>query len=101
MSNICPCTMGNAISAALNNLRNAKKLNALSPEQSAPATVLSREVRHISTHLHQDPYQYLLRIRLESGEELELKTTPELYKALPEGTTAILTWQDDTLISFS
>ena len=100
MSNLCPCTMGNAISKALNNLRNAKKLNAASPEQTASATILSREVRHINTHFHDDPYQYILRIRLDSGEELELKTTEKIYKTLKEGTLATLTWQDDTLLSF-
>ena len=99
MSNICPCTMGNAISKALTNLRNAKKLNAASPAQTAPATILSREVRHINT-LQEDPYHYILHVRLESGEELELKATPETYKALKENTTAALTWQDDTLLSF-
>ena len=100
MSNLCPCTMGNAISNALNSFRNAKKLNACAPEQTSPATVLSREVRHINTHFHEDPYQYILRVRLENGEELELRTTEEIYKQLPENTTATLTWQEDTLISF-
>ena len=44
MSNICPCTMGNSISHALNSLRKAKKLNSQQPEQTAAATVLSRRV---------------------------------------------------------
>ena len=100
MSNICPCTMGNAISNALNSFRNAKKLSTCAPEQTSPATVLSREVRHINTHFHENPYQYILRVRLESGDELELRTTEEIYKQLPETTTATLTWQDDTLLSF-
>ena len=44
MANICPCTFGNSISHALNNLRNAKKLNDKGPEQTGSATVLSRKV---------------------------------------------------------
>lgn len=100
MANICPCTFGNAVSSALNNLRNAKKLNARVPEQTSPATVLSREVRHINTHFHENPYQYILRVRPENGEELELKTNEETYRQLPEGTTATLTWQDDSLLSY-
>lgn len=100
MANICPCTMGNSISNALNNFRNAKKLNACAPEQTSPATILSRQVRHINTHFREDPYQYILRVRLENGEELELRTTEEIYKQLPEGTAATLTWQEDALLSF-
>ena len=34
MANICPCTFGNSVSQALNNLRKAKKLNQELPEQS-------------------------------------------------------------------
>ena len=100
MSNICPCTFGNAVSTALNNLRNAKKMSAGSPEQTAPATVLSREVRHINTHFHEDPYQYIVCFRLESGDALELRTTEEIYGKLKEAMTVTLTWQDETLISF-
>ena len=100
MANICPCTMGNSISAALNNLRNAKKLNNCAPEQTAPATLISRTVAHAHTMKHQSPYQYLLTFRLESGEELQLQTTEETYRVLEDNTSATLTWQEETLISF-
>lgn len=100
MANICPCTFGNSISAALNNLRNAKRLNPDTPEQTAPATVLSREVRHINSIYHENPYQYLVRFSLESGEELELKTSEEVYRTFTEGHSGTLTWQEETLISF-
>ena len=100
MANICPCTFGNSISAALNNLRNAKRLNPDIPEQTASATVLSREVRHINAIYHENPYQYLVRFRLESGEELELKTGEEVYRTLTEGRTGTLTWQEETLTGF-
>lgn len=100
MANICPCTLGNSVSAALNNLRNAKKLSNREPEQTASATLISRTVRHEHTMAHCSPYQYLLTFRLENGEELELQTTEETYSALKPDTTAILTWQEGMLISF-
>ena len=34
MANLCPCTMGNSISHALNNLRKAKKLIKSADEAS-------------------------------------------------------------------
>ena len=48
-----------------------------------------------------DPWAYLVRFRLEAGGEVELKTDAETYKALTEGASATLTWQEDTLISFT
>lgn len=100
MANLCPCSMGNSISTALNNLRTAKRLNPTEPEQTASATVLSREVRHINSIYHENPYQYLVRFSLESGEELELKTSEEVYRTLTEGRSGTLTWQEDALIRF-
>ena len=44
MANISPCTLGNSVSQALNNMRKAKKLKNQLPEQTASATVLSRRV---------------------------------------------------------
>lgn len=100
MANICPCTMGNSISAALSNLRNAKKLNNCVPEQTAPATLISRTVRHEHTMKHQSPYRYLLTFRLESGEELQLETNEDLYCILKEDLFGTLTWQGDTVTAF-
>lgn len=100
MANLCPCSMGNSISTALNNLRTAKRLNPTEPEQSASATVLSREVRHINAIYPENPYQYLVRFRLESGEELELKVSEETYGTLTGGCTGTLTWQEEALIRF-
>lgn len=100
MANLCPCSMGNSISTALNNLRTAKRLNPTEPEQTASATVLSREVRHINSIYHENPYQYLVRFSLESGEELELKTSEEVYRTLTEGRSGTLTWQEEALIRF-
>lgn len=44
MANISPCTLGNSVSQALNNMRKAKKLKEELPEQTSRATVLSRRV---------------------------------------------------------
>lgn len=100
MPMICPCTMGNSISNALNSLRNAKKLSGCGETQTASAVLLRREVVHINTIYHENPYQYKAVFRLESGEELELKTTEERYAGLTEGQTADLTWQGEELVCF-
>lgn len=101
MANICPCTFGNSISHALNNLRKAKKLNEDLPEQTARATVLSRRVdTSYSLEKTDSSWAYLVKLRLEHGEEVELKTTEEDYQKLKEGTSLSITWQGDTLISF-
>lgn len=100
MPMICPCTMGNSISKALNGLRDAKKSNAYPPEHTSPATLLSRTVRHVNTMYHESPWQYILTFRLENGEELELQTNEETYGSWAENTAGLLTWQGDTLVSF-
>lgn len=100
MSGICPCTMGNSISKALFGLRDAKKLNSQEPEQTARATVTSRTVRHNNSVYHEDPWQYVVTFRLETGEEKPLLTTQEHYSTLKEGREGTLTWQEDTLIAF-
>lgn len=100
MSGICPCTMGNSISKALFGLRDAKKLNNCEPEQTAPAAVLGRTVRHNNSIYHEAPWQYVVTFRLENGDEIALLTTEENYSLLKEGTEGNLTWQDEKLISF-
>lgn len=101
MANICPCTFGNSISHALNNLRNAKKLNEKGPEQSASATVLSRKVDTCySLEKSDSSWAYLVTFRLENGEELKLKASETDYSRLKEGTQIQLTWQDDQVVSF-
>ena len=100
MSGICPCTMGNSISKALFGLRDAKKLNSREPEQTAHAVVVSRTVRHNNSVYHEAPWQYLVKFRLDSGEEKELVTDEEHYSLMKEGCEGTLTWQDDSLIGF-
>ena len=100
MANICPCTIGNSVSRALFNLRDAKKLHNCEPEQTAPATVVSRTVRHNNSIYHEDPWQYIVTFRLESGDEKELITTEGIYGILTEGRQGNLTWQEKRLVSF-
>ena len=101
MANICPCTFGNSISHALNNMRKAKKLNEELPEQTARATVLAHRVdTSYSLEKTDSSWAYLVRFRLETGEETELKTSEADYQKLKEGTSLSVTWQGDTLISF-
>ena len=101
MANICPCTFGNSISHALNNLRKAKKLNEDLPEQTARATVTTRRVDTCySLEKSDSSWAYLVIFRLETGEEVELKTAEEDYQKLKEGTSLSITWQGETLISF-
>lgn len=101
MSGICPCTLGNSVSQALNNLRNAKKLNETPPEQTASATVLSRRVDTCYSLMKTDSsWAYLVKFRLENGEELELKASEADYKKLKEDTALTITWQGDNLLSF-
>jgi len=101
MANICPCTFGNSVSHALNNMRKAKKLNEQLPEQTARATVLSRKVDTCySLERSDSSWAYLVKFRLDAGEETELKVTESDYKKLTEGTSLSITWQGDTLISF-
>ena len=100
MSNICPCTLGNSVSQALNNLRKAKKLQEAPPEQAGRATVLARKVDTCYSLSKSDSsWAYLVTFRLENGEELQLRVTEGDYKKLTEGTCLSITWQGDTLTS--
>jgi len=101
MANICPCTFGNSVSHALNNLRNAKKLKEELPEQTSRATVLSRRVYTCySLEKSDSSWAYLVKFRLENGEETELHVKEEDYPKLKEGTSLSITWQGDTLTAF-
>jgi len=101
MSKLCPCTLGNSVSGALFNLRNAKKLNEEHPIREASATVLSRRVDTVySLTPSSSSWAYLIKFRLESGEEQEVNVTQEQYKELNEGFSGKLSWQGDSLVSF-
>ena len=102
MANICPCTFGNDISKALNNLRKAKKLNNEHPEQTASATVLSRRVDTCyALEKSSSSLVYLVTFRTETGAEIELKTTEKDYPKLKEGTSLSISRKGDVLVSFT
>lgn len=101
MSKLCPCTMGNSVAGALFNLRNAKKLNEEHPLQESSALVLSRRVDTVYSLTRSDSsWAYLVKFRLESGEETELKVTETQYKDLKEGLSVNLSWQGDTVTAY-
>ena len=101
MSGICPCTMGNSVAGALFNLRKAKDLSAREPEQTSPATVLSRRVETVySLTRSSSSWAYLVKFRLDNGEELEVSTDEATYKLCTEEKCGSLTWQGNILVSF-
>ena len=101
MANLCPCTLGNSVSQALNNLRHAKKLKEDHPEQTASATVLSRKVETSYSLAKSDSsWAYLVSFQLESGEAIQLNVTEADFKKLKEGTALSITWQGEALTSF-
>lgn len=101
MAGICPCTFGNSVSAALSNLRKAKRLNPDQPNETSPAVILSRRVVRRNEMFENDPWAYLVTFHLEKGDELELQTDEKTYGSLTEGTSGTLTWQDGQLLNFS
>lgn len=100
MAGICPCTLGNSVSAALSNLKKAKRSNPDRPKQTASASLLSRRVVRRNEMFENDPWLYLAMFRLEDGEELELRTIEEVYRQLTEGSSGTLVWCGDELVSF-
>lgn len=101
MANICPCTFGNSISQALNNLRNAKKLREDLPEETCRAMVLSRRVDTCYALEKTDSsWAYLVTFRLENGDEAELKVTEKDYPKLKEGSSLSITRKGDVLTDF-
>ncbi len=100
MSKLCPCTVGNHVSAALFNLRNVKKLNDDTPEEASPATVLSRRVEHNNSMYHESPWLYQVTFRLENGETKDLQATEDSYATFKEGAQGTLTWQSEKILSF-
>ena len=101
MAGICPCTMGNSVSAALGNLKNARRLNPDQPTSTSPATVLSRRVVRRNEMFEHDPWAYLVRFRLENGEETELDVGEKMYPQLKEGRCGVLTWRENKLVDFT
>jgi len=102
MANVCPCTLGNSVSQALNNLRKAKKLNEKGPEQTAAATVLSRKVDTCySLEKSDSSWGYYVTFRLEDGREIRLNASEADYGKLKEGLAVTITWQDEQLLSFT
>lgn len=101
MAGICPCTLGNSISAALGNLKKAKRLNPEVEDQTSVAAVVSRRVVRRNEMFEQDPWAYLVTFRLENGSETELEVPQEQYKAMQEGLDGTLVWRENKLIAFS
>lgn len=102
MANICPCTFGNSISHALNNLRNARKLQEELPEETSRAVVLSRRVDTCySLEKTDSSWGYFVKFRLENGEEAELKTAESDFKKLKEGASLSITRKGDILVSLT
>lgn len=100
MANICPCTFGNSISHALNNLRNARKLKEDLAEQTSRAQVLSRRVDTCySLEKTDSSWAYLVTFRLEDGQEIQLHATESDYKKMKEGLSLSITWKRDSLTS--
>lgn len=101
MANICPCTLGNSVAGALFNLRDAQKMSREETEQTAAATVVSRRVETCySLTKSSSSWAFLVKLRLENGEELEIKTTEERYSTLKEGLTGQASWRGDMLTAF-
>lgn len=101
MANICPCTLGNSVSQALNNLRKAKKLKEELPQETVRATVLSRRVDTCYALEKSDSsWGYFVTFHLENGEETELKTSESDYGKLKEGNAVTITRKGDCLVSF-
>ncbi len=94
----CPCQIANAITKALFHMREAKRLTPIGPEQTSPATVLSRTVQYANDM--DTTWLFLVTFRLENGEELQLQTTEEGYGALKEEMSGQLTWQDKKIVDF-
>ena len=102
MSNICPCTFGNSISHALNNLRSAKKLQEELPEETSRAVVLSRRVDTCySLEKRDSSWAYLVTFQLENGEKAELNVAEADYPKLKEGTSLSITRKGYVLLSFA
>lgn len=100
MSGFCPCSLGNSVSAALGNLKKAKRLNPEQPNQTASASVLSRRVIRRNEMYENDPWAYLVIFRLEDGREVELEVPESTYGTLKEGLEGTLVWQQKDLIAF-
>lgn len=101
MANVCPCTFGNSVSQALNNLRKAKKLNEQLPEQTARATVVSRRVDTCySLEKTDSSWGYFVIFRLENGDKTELQASEADYGKLKEGKSVTITRKGDALVSF-
>ena len=102
MSGICPCTMGTSIANALFQRKKAKDLSPQEPEQTAPATVVSRRVETVySLTKSSSSWAYLVTFRLETGETVELRTDEDTYRLCKEEKSGSLTWQDGQLIAFT
>ena len=101
MANICPCTLGNSISHALNNMRKARNLQETLPEETARATAVSRRVGTCySLEKTDSSWGYFVTFRMENGEELELKASESDYQKLREGTSLSLIRQGEHLVSY-
>ncbi len=96
----CPCQVGNAISKALSNLREAKRLSCSDPIESARGTLTARCVKHANAIYNEARWLYLLTFTLESGEERQLQTDEKTYGNWKEGTAGEVSWQGATLVDF-
>lgn len=96
------CFLNGAIMDAFSNMRLSKELNNNAPEETAKATVLSRRISkaHITRRVS-SAWLHLVTFRLDRGEERELRVEEAQFSCFPEGAEMTITWQEETLVSFS
>ena len=74
------------------------------PEQTCQAVLISKKVEYSNTpqiYYRGNRWNYLLTFECEDGTTVELHTFESTYNLLEEGSTGKLTYQNDSMISFS
>ena len=78
-----------------------KKLSRSGETRSAAAMVTSLDMTTARFPTPGNTWDYLAGFTLEDGTELRLNVTEAAYKTLATGSTGVLTWEGENLLSFT
>lgn len=93
------CKVAADRSIFLTNL--VKKLGLGGKKRTCEATVLSRRIASARFPTQGNTWDRWVKFKLVDGAEVELIVTEDQFKALPEGESGTLTWEGETIVSFS
>lgn len=95
------CQVSKQNSLFLTGLFDKLHRKTRAPEQSRFGTVIGRKVELNAGLTSESRWRYILKLRMEDGNERSLSVSEELFNKAKDGISGTVVWQGDTVLSFT